>query len=170
MVGMSQRLRSVGSPRRRRPSPPLGLLFFSQDCLGLVAVFLVGSRSSSVARAAGPSVACGSRSWPRRRARSHLPRRRPGAAGRGRALAAAAGAAAARRSRGSHFFALFLCRAVVASSALSPGSHTLSQGPVSPAPARLNFEAIKQGCRPSNFTPRGVVCPCTRGDDAALTR
>ena len=103
MVGMSRRSRSVGSPRRRRPAPPLGLRGVVRENLGLVVVFLVACRSSSVARAAGPSVACGSRSWPRRRARSQSSRSRPGAAGRGRALAAAAGAAAARRSRGRPF-------------------------------------------------------------------
>ena len=104
MVGMSQRSRSVGSPRRRRPALPLGLLCVSQDCPGRVSVFLVVSRSSSVARAAGPSVACGSHLLrPMRRGRSRSSRQRPGAAGRGRALAAAAGAAAARRSRGRPF-------------------------------------------------------------------
>ena len=115
MVGTQRRSRSTGSPRRRRPLLPLGLRVFSLDCLGLVAVFLVGYRSSSVSSVlrwgrtaqprtfvvAGPSLGRGSRSLrrrPGRRARSHSV-----VVVCGRVPAAAAVAAAAPRSRGRPF-------------------------------------------------------------------
>jgi hypothetical protein len=173
--------RSIGNRRRRRPLLPLGLRVVSLDSPGLVAVFLVGNRSSSVARAAGPSVACGSRSLSGRRARS-----RSVVVVCGRVPAAAAGAAAAPRSRGRPFrrcgssTAFFVCvRAFCAAlrllrrrcrSGLTQAVSALLF-PVSPAPASLSGSANKSLFRSSKFTPRGRdLCPCVRGDDAeALT-
>ena len=174
--------RSIGNRRRRRPLLPLGLRVVSLDSPGLVAVFLVGNRSSSVARAAGPSVACGSRSLrPGRRARSHSV-----VVGRGRVPAAAAAVVGARRSRGRPFrrcgssTAFFVCvRAFCAAlrllrrrcrSGLTQAVSALLF-PVSPAPASLSGSANKSLFRSSKFTPRGRdLCPCVRGDDAeALT-
>jgi hypothetical protein len=120
--------RSIGSPRRRRPWLPLGLRVSFLDCLGLVSVFLVGSRSSSVARAAGPSVACGSHLLGERRARSHSV-----VVGCGRGPAAAAGAAAARRSRGRPF----LWSLLVGASLWPHTKAVLSLGPGFAAPESL---------------------------------
>ena len=151
--------RSIGSPRRRRLSLPLGLRVFVLNSPGPVSVFLVVSRSSSVARAAGPSVACGSRSLSGRRARSHSV-----VVGCGRALAAAAGAAAARRSRGRPFrrcgssTAFFVCVLLrdfvprcgrfvgaVCVAQLTTPSSALSWSPVSRGDSEISLPAIKQG-------------------------
>ena len=126
--------RSIGNRRRRRPLLPLGLRVVSLDSPGLVAVFLVGNRSSSVARAAGPSVACG----------SHL-LRRGGARVAVRLLLSVVGCRRRRRPRRprrvavvGHFVAVVLrlrsssafepfVRAAVAPSALSLWPHTSSE-------------------------------------------
>ena len=165
MVGMSQRSRSIGNPRRRRLSPPLALRVVSPDSPGLVVVFLVACRSSSVARAAGPSVACGSRSLSERRARSQSSRSRPGGAGRGRAMAAAEGAAAARRSRGRPFCGRFSSAVVLwlthkQCAFLGPGVAGAGEFERPSAHTTLkSFEFHAAG--------RGLSV-CTRGDDDAL--
>ena len=172
--------RSIGNRRRRRPLLPLGLRVVSLDSPGLVAVFLVGNRSSSVARAAGPSVACGSRSLSGRRARS-----RSVVVVCGRVPAAAAGAAAAPRSRGRPFrrcgssTAFFVCvRAFCAAlrllrrrcrSGLTQAVSALLF-PVSPAPTNLAFQRINRSSELRISRRGGVVCPCVRAATTLLSQ
>ena len=136
------------------------------------------SRSSSVARAAGPSVVDGSYLLrPGRRARSHSV-----VVGCGRVPAAAAGAAAARRSRGRPFrrcgssTAFFVCVLLrdfvprcgrfvgaVCVAQLTTPSSALSWSPVSRGDSEISLPAIKQGyyygSRPARGRPRTRAGP-----------
>ena len=157
--------RSIGNRRRRRPLLPLGLRVVSLDSPGLVAVFLVGYRSSSVARAAGPSVVYGSRLLRGWRARS-----RSVVVGCGRVPAAAAGAAAARRSRGRPFFCAERCgRCSALHSGLTQAVSALLF-PVSPAPTNLAFQRINRSSELRISRRGGVVCPCVRAATTLLSQ